>query len=89
MENMELNEVITTDAVEDIAETIPTGNSGLKSSAIIGLSMAAGAAIWELGIKPVGRKALGWLAARKAARKNKAKSETTDETPEEPEEETK
>lgn len=89
MENTELNEVITAETAENIAEAIPTGESGMKSSTVIGLSMAAGAMLWELGIKPVGKKAIAWIAAKKAARKNKAKSEDTEESvdPEESEEE--
>jgi hypothetical protein len=85
MENTELNEVVTTEAAENIAEAIPNGESGMKSSTVIGLSMAAGAMLWELGIKPVGKKALAWIAAKRATRKNKAKGDT-DEEPVEPEE---
>ena len=84
MENMELNDVVTTETVEEIAEAIPVGNSGMKQTTIIGAAMVAGAALWELGVKPMGKKAIAWIANKKAAKKAKAAAGNTEET--EPEE---
>lgn len=72
MENMELNDVVTSEAVEEIAEVIPVGNSGMKQTTIVGAAMVAGAALWELGVKPMVRKTLAWIANKKAAQNTKA-----------------
>lgn len=80
MENTELNDVVTTETVEEIAEALPTGNSGVKQTTIIGAAMVAGAALWELGVKPLGKKTITWIANKKAAKKAKTAADNSEET---------
>lgn len=59
MENNEMmNEVITTEAMEEITTQAasPSNGNGLKNLAIIGGIMTLGAVAWEFAVKPVGRK---------------------------------
>lgn len=59
MENNEMmNEVITTEAMEEITTQVaaPSNGNGLKNLAIIGGIMTLGAVAWEFAVKPVGRK---------------------------------
>ena len=72
MENMEVNDMMVTEAVEDVAEAIPTGKSGLKTMAKAGFIMAASIAGWELMVKPLGHKLKGVWLKRKAAKKAEA-----------------
>lgn len=69
MENMEVNDIITTEAIEEITEAVPTGNSGLKNVAKIGVIGAASIAAWELALKPLGRKVKGLIIKKKRSRK--------------------
>lgn len=78
MENMEVNDIITTEAIEEITEAVPTGNSGLKNVAKIGAIGAASIAAWELAVKPIGRKIKGLIIKKKAARKTKKAEEEVD-----------
>lgn len=87
MENMELNDAVMTDTVEEIAEAVPSGDHNVKSSAVIGAAMVTGAAIWELALKPIGKKTLAWIKAKRAARKNKNEVTGNEETESEENEE--
>ena len=71
MENMETNDIITTEAIEEITEAIPTGRSGLKTAAKVGVIGAASIAAWEFAVKPLGRKVKGLIDKKKAAKKPK------------------
>ena len=71
MENMETNDIITTEAIEEIAEAVPTGKSGLKTAAKVGVIGAASIAAWEFAVKPLGRKVKGLIDRKKAAKKPK------------------
>lgn len=82
MENMETNDNITTEAIEEIAEAVPTGNSGLKTVAKAGVIGAVSIAAWELAVKPAYRWVKGKIAGKKAAKKSK-KSQGNDGVPEE------
>lgn len=81
MENIEMKDLNTTEVVEDVAEAITTGGSGLKNVAKIGLIGAASIAVWELAVKPVSRKISSLITGRKVARMKKA--ETTEKEEEE------
>lgn len=76
MEDMNMtNEIVCTEAMEDIADAIPVGNSGLKSVVKVG-GIAAGAVLaWEFVIKPIGRKVQQFVTDKAVARKvEKAKA---------------
>lgn len=79
MENMETNDIITTEAIEEITEAVPTGNSGLKIVAKAGVIGAVSIATWELAVKPACRWVKGKIAGNKAAKK----SQGNDGVPEE------
>lgn len=71
MENMETNDITTTEAIEETTEAVLTGKSGLKTAAKVGVIGAASIAAWEFAVKPLGRKVKGLINKRKAARKPK------------------
>lgn len=75
MENIENNDIITTEAIEEITEDIPTGKSGLKTAAKVGVIGAVSIAAWEFAVKPLGRKIKGLINKRKAAKKPKKTEE--------------
>ncbi len=76
MENMETNDIITTEAIEEITEAVPTGNSGLKTVAKVGAIGAASIAAWEFAVKPVYRWVKGKIVkAWKASKKPKKSQE--------------
>lgn len=78
MENMEMNEIITTEAMEDtMTEAVASGKSGVKTGLVIGGSMVLGAVLYERVVKPVGRKISAKIAGKVAARKAK-KAEAVD-----------
>lgn len=83
MENLE-NNVITTEAVtEAVTESIPTDTkSGVSPMLVVGLVGAAGAAVWELAIKPAfkwGKKQLAKGKEKLAAKKQKKLDEIGEE----------
>ena len=71
METIETNDIITTEAVEEIVDAVPTGKSGLKTAAKVGVIGAVSVAAWEFAVKPLGRKVKGLIAKKKAAKKSK------------------
>lgn len=75
MENMETNDIITTEAIEEITEAVPTGKSGLKTAAKVGVIGAVSIAAWEFAVKPLGRKVKSLINKRKAAKKPKKTEE--------------
>lgn len=76
MENMEMNEIITTEAMEDtMTEAVASGKNGVKTGLVIGGSMFLGALLYERVVKPVGHKIGTKIAGKMAARKAK-KAET-------------
>lgn len=75
MENMETNDIITTEAIEEITEAVPTGKSGLKTAAKVGVIGAISIAAWEFAVKPLGRKVKGLINKRKVAKKPKKTEE--------------
>ena len=66
METIETNDIITTEAVEEIVDAVPTGKSGLKTAAKVGVIGAVSVAAWEFSVKPLGRKVKGLIAKKKA-----------------------
>ena len=77
MENMETNDIITTEAIEEITEAVPTGKNGMKTVAKVGVIGAASVAAWEFAVKPLCRK-IKTAIAKKATKKAK-KTEADDE----------
>lgn len=75
MENMETNDIITNEAIEEITEAVPTGKSGLKTAAKVGVIGAVSIAAWEFAVKPLGRKIKGLINKKKAAKKPKKTEE--------------
>lgn len=75
MENMETNDIITTEAIEEITEAVPAGKNGLKTVAKVGVIGAASVAAWEFLVKPVCRKVKTAVAGRKAAKKTEAEDD--------------
>lgn len=72
---METNDIITTEAIEEITEAVPTGKSGLKTAAKVGVIGAVSIAAWEFVVKPLGRKVKGLINKKKAAKKPKKTEE--------------
>lgn len=74
MENNEMMNIVTTEAVEvaEQAATVSTKNhNGLKNAAIIGGIMTLGAITWEFGFKPIGHKLKDMWAGHKERQKAK------------------
>lgn len=68
---MENNDIITTEAIEEITEAVPTGNSNLKTAATVGVIGAASVAAWEFVVKPAYHWAKRKIHDRKAFKKAK------------------
>ena len=75
MENMDMNEIITNDAVEEATEAVTSGKDGVKTGLIVGGAMVVGAMLWEHVVKPIGRKVRIKIAQKKALKAKKAKEE--------------
>lgn len=75
MENMDMNEIITNEAVEEATETVTSGKNGVKTGLIVGGAMVVGAVLWEQVAKPIGRKVRIKIAQKKALKAKKAKEE--------------
>ena len=75
MENMEMNEIITNDAVEEATEAVTSGKNGIKAGLIVGVTMVVGAMLWEQVVKPIGRTVCTKIAQKKALKSKKAKEE--------------
>lgn len=68
---MENNDIITTEAIEEITEAVPIGNSNLKTAATVGVIGAASVAAWEFAVKPAYRWVKRKIHDRKVFRKAK------------------
>ena len=79
MENMETNDIITTEAIEEIADNVTNGQNCLKTAAEIGIIGAASIAVWEFGVKRIIRLVKGKIAEKKAASKDLKKPKSDDE----------
>lgn len=75
MENMETNDIITT---EEIMEAAPTGKSGLKTAAKLGVIGAISIAAWEFVMKPLVRKTKGLINKKTANKAKKTDEEEID-----------
>lgn len=75
MENMDMNEIITNDAVEEATEAVTSSKNGVKTGLIVGGAMVVGAVLWEQVVKPIGRKVRIKIAQKKALKAKKAKEE--------------
>ena len=75
MENMDMNEIITNDAVEEATEAVTSSKNGVKTGLIVGGAMVVGAVLWERVAKPIGRKVRIKIAQKKALKAKKAKEE--------------
>lgn len=75
MENMDMNEIITNDAVEEATEAVTSGKNGIKAGLIVGVTMVVGAMLWEQVVKPIGRTVCTKIAQKKALKSKKAKED--------------
>ena len=75
MENMDMNEIITNDAVEEATEAVTSGKNGIKTGLIVGGAMVVGAMLWEQVVKPIGRTVCTKIAQKKALKSKKAKED--------------
>lgn len=75
MENMDMNEIITNDAVEEATEAVTSSKNGVKTVLIVGGAMVVGAMLWGQVVKPIGRKVRIKIAQKKALKAKKAKEE--------------
>lgn len=66
MENIEKNEIITTEAIEDITEATTDNGTMLKTVGKIGVGLAAAALLTKFVLIPVGRKVIHKIRNRKA-----------------------
>lgn len=66
MENIEKNEIITTEAIEDITEATTDNGTMLKTVGKIGAGLAAAALLTKFVLIPVGRKVIRKIRNKKA-----------------------
>ena len=78
MENIEKNEIITTEAIEDMTEATSNNGSVLKTVGIVGAGLAGAALLTKFVLLPLGRKAVSAIRNRKTSRMTK--NAQTDET---------
>ncbi len=78
MDTIETNDIITTEAIEEITDKVTTGKSGLKTVAKVGIIGVAGVAVWELAVKPLGHTIKGLIAKKTAAKKTKKAQDEID-----------
>ena len=76
----EKNEIITTEAIEDMTEATPTEGSTLKTIGIVGLGLIAAAAVVKFAVIPMTKKIKREITKRKVAKRHteEAKEEETD-----------
>ena len=65
---MELDTVVNNEVAESVADS---GSTGMKTAAVVGVSMTVGAVLWNCLIKPVGRKVITVIRGRKARKRAK------------------
>ena len=65
---MELDTVVNNEVAESVADS---GSTGMKTAAVVGVSMTVGAVLWNCLIKPVGRKVITVIRDRKANKRAK------------------
>lgn len=75
MENVETNDIITTEAIKEIVDAAPTDKSGLKTMAKVGVIGAVSIAAWEFVVKPLRRKVKDLMNKRKTTKKSKKTEE--------------
>lgn len=62
---METEELVSTEVAEQVSEH---GSHGMKTVAVAGVSMVAGALLWNYVVKPLGKKIKHGVQAWKASR---------------------
>lgn len=67
MENIEKNEIITTEAIEEITDATNNGNV-LKTISIIGVGLAGAALLTKFVLLPLGKKVVTGIQMKKARR---------------------
>ena len=67
MENIEKNEIITTEAIEEITDATSNGNV-LKTIGIIGVGLAGAALLTKFVLLPLGKKVVTGIKMKKARR---------------------
>lgn len=71
MENIEKNEIITTEAIEDITEATSNGGSALKTMGIIGLGVLGAVILTRFVLLPAAREIKGAIQQKGATEKAK------------------
>ena len=69
MENIEKNEIITTEAIEDITEATSKNGSSLKTVGIIGLGVTGAVILTKFVLLPTARKVKSAIQQKKLIRK--------------------
>lgn len=75
MENIEKNEIITTEAIEDITEATSNNGSVLKTVGIIGVGLAGAALLTKFVLLPTARKVKRTIQRKKAAKQMAEKTD--------------
>lgn len=78
MENMEMNEIITTEAAKETMEAVASGKSGVKPCLVIGGTVAGIILLWEGVMRPVTCKVVAKIE-QKLAKTKKAEAVDLDD----------
>ena len=65
---MEMDTVVNETVAEEIADS---GSTGMKTAAMVGVSMTIGAVLWDCVIKPIGRRAITLIRDRRQSKRAK------------------
>lgn len=68
MENIEKNEIITTEAIEEITDATNNNGNVLKTIGIIGVGLAGAALLTKFVLLPLGKKVVTGIQMKKARR---------------------
>lgn len=69
MENMEKNEIVTTEVIGHVTEAIPAKTSALKTAGLIGITMVCAVVINELIVQPMVNKVIRAVEQGKAVKR--------------------
>ncbi len=79
MEDMNVNEIMTSEATEEAMDAAVSGGRNVKTGLALGGAMVLGAVLWERVVKPTARKIASGIAAKKAAKAKKAEPDDLDD----------
>ncbi len=75
MENIENNDIITTEAIKEITDDVPTDKSGLTTAVKVSVIGAVSIAAWEFAVRPLVCKVKNLMNKRKTTKKSKKTEE--------------